>query len=124
LPVKVIRQDITRSAYTIIHADGTPVPVPEEVIQTFTLKVTGDDFDGKEKLESARFIVMGDRAISSPIPIKKDLSLVIQVRLYPVRHNGKCVMVNELIWTAEYESTQQTSAVFYDIQKWYCCGFP
>jgi len=120
--IKVKAQEITRGKYTVPH-HAKPVTVPETIIKTFTLEVSGDEFAGKELLASARFIVMGDHAVSSPITISSTKSVVIVVRLNTPT-GGKQVMVNELIWSVQYESSQAGSQTFYDIQKWYCCRYP
>ncbi|MBU2098793.1 MAG: hypothetical protein KKD00_08520 [Gammaproteobacteria bacterium] len=120
--VKVIPLDVIRDEYTVPH-DGHDVPVPASTLKTFTLEVTGDDFAGKEAINAARFIVMGDHAVSSPLRISNTKSVVIVVRLHKL-DSGKLVMVNELIWSVQYENEQTGAQTFYDIQKWYCCGYP
>jgi hypothetical protein len=120
--IKVNPLEVQRGKYAIPH-DGHDIKVPETVIKTFSLDVSGDEFAGKELLQSARFIVLGDHAVSSPMTISSSKSVVIHVRLFTLP-SGKLVMVNELIWSVQYESNQTGSKAFYDIQKWYCCGYP
>jgi hypothetical protein len=120
--IKVIPLEVPRGKYSVPH-DGHDVPVPASVLKTFSLEVSGDEFAGKELLNSARFIVLGDHAVSSPMPISSSKSVVIVVRLFTLP-SGKLVMVNELIWSVQYKSDQIGSETFYDIQKWYCCRYP
>ncbi len=120
--IKVNPLEVPRGRYAIPH-NGHEVEVPETVLKTFSLTVTGDEFAGKELLNAARFIVMGDHAVSSPMPISSSKSVVIHVRLFTLP-GGKLAMVNELIWSVQYENNQTNSQAFYDIQKWYCCGYP
>jgi hypothetical protein len=120
--IKVNPLDVQRGKYAIPH-DGHDINVPATVIKTFSLDVSGDEFAGRELLQSARFIVLGDHAVSSPMTISSSKSVVIHVRLFTLP-SGKLVMVNELIWSVQYESNQMGSEAFYDIQKWYCCGYP
>lgn len=120
--VEVCASDVTRDEYQVPHGDHT-VTVPATVLRTFKLKVTGDKFDGMALMNSARFIVLGDHAISSPMKTKDGKPFMILMRLFETDQK-KMIMVNELIWVVQYGTDENDSDTFYDIQKWYCCGLP
>ncbi len=114
---------VTKDAYKVPH-NGDIIDVPKKSFTTFRMKVeSSTNFSGKAALNGARFTVMGDHAISTPLAISSTKSVVLDVRLLQLA-NGKYIMVNELIWCAQYEPEASDSAEFYDIQKWYCCGYP
>lgn len=119
--IKVIPHDIVRPAYSVPH-HGHDVKVPATVIKTFRREITGTDFSGKELLAGARYTVKGDHAVSSPMVINNSLGLTISVSLTTLE-SGKIVMVNELMWSAQHEN-DTSKEPFYDVQKWYCCGYP
>jgi len=124
--IRVITEAVPRAEYKVPH-NGKDITVPATALKTFSLEVTGTDFDGRDLLNAARFVVMGEHAVSSPMiitmPKGKMKSVVVVVRCQRM-DDGKLVMVNELIWSVQYESNQTGSEAFYDIQKWYCCGYP
>jgi len=120
--IKVLAQEVSRPEYAVDH-HGKPETVPATTLKTFKLEIDGDDFLGKEKLREARFLVVGDHAISSPLTISNTKSVVILVRLYTAK-DGKQVMVNELIWSVQYDRKTGSGAAFHDIQKWFCCRYP
>ncbi|MDH7944290.1 hypothetical protein QGM61_10705 [Pseudohongiella sp. SYSU M77423] len=120
--IKIKSQEETRGEYSVDH-HGKPEQVPATKLRTFTLEISGDDFLGKEALSAARFLVVGDHAISSPLTLSSTKSVVVLVRLYTAS-DGKQVMVNELIWSVQYDKTPGSTKTFYDIQKWFCCRYP
>lgn len=97
--------------------------IPDTAIYTFTMKVTGKDFQGKAHLNEARFIVLGDHAVSTPMLVNraegKSIIMVVRVKDFG---NNKLVMVNDIIWSVQFDDDQTKSQKFYDMQKWYCCG--
>ena len=113
---------LVREAYSV-DDKGSKIHVPRAEQEAFHMKVSGTQFPGREALNTARFIVYGDHAVSNPVKVGLNLYVVIHVRLRML-DSGRLVMVNELIWSAEKESTQIGSETFYDVQKWYCCGYP
>lgn len=121
--IKILSFPIVREAYSVVDSDGNKIVVPRVELEAFHLKITGTEFPGKEALSTARFIVNGDHAISNPVKVDINLYVVIHVRLRELK-SGRLAMVNELIWSAEKQSTQIGSDIFYDIQKWYCCEYP
>ena len=52
----------------------------------------------------------------------KKKSIVVHVGLREI--DGRQVMVNEIVWNVQSKSSDVGSETFYDIQKWYCCGYP
>lgn len=121
--IKIHPKEIIRDEYSVPHA-GKDVIVPKQTISTFTMEVTGTHFDGKEMLNAARFVILGDHAVSSPMTIPaEDKAVYIVVRLLEL-DTGRLIMVNELIWSVQYQNNQTNSQKFHDIQKWYCCGYP
>lgn len=121
--IKILSFPIVRESYSVEDSDGNKIVVPRVELEAFQLKITGTEFPGKEALGSARFIVNGNHAISNPVKVDINLYVVIHVRLRKL-DSGRLAMVNELIWSAEKQSTQIGSDSFYDIQKWFCCGYP
>tara|TARA_R110001592_G_scaffold285324_1_gene553699 strand:+ start:42 stop:569 length:528 start_codon:yes stop_codon:yes gene_type:complete len=113
--------DIVKDAYSVPH-NGSTVNVPATVMKAFRMEVTGPDFQGREPLNSARFVIYGDKAISSSISISATKSIVVHVGLREI--DGRQVMVNEIVWNVQPKTSDVGSEKFYDIQKWYCCGYP
>lgn len=124
--IEISDQTFVRDGYKAPNGKETDdVYIPDSAVYTFTMKVTGDDFQGKAALNAARFTVYGDLAISTPIVTDKasGVSVVIVVKIKDFGKN-RLIMVNELIWSVQYQGGSPGSQEFYDIQKWYCCGYP
>lgn len=120
--IEIVQSNIIREAYSVDSSSGT-IYVPRVELEAFRMEVTGDDFAGKKALRSARFIVNSDHAVSNPLLVLPSLSVVVHVRLRTL-DSGRLTMVNELVWSMESESEDAGSQKFYDIQKWFCCGYP
>tara|TARA_R110001592_G_scaffold72974_1_gene223008 strand:+ start:1828 stop:2349 length:522 start_codon:yes stop_codon:yes gene_type:complete len=120
--INIVSFPLVRDAYSV-DSNGASVQVPRMEQEAFHMVVTGDDFKGKEALQTARFIVYCDHAVSNPVKVNIDLYVVIHVRLRML-DSGRLVMVNELIWSVEEKDRLPGNTKFYDIQKWYCCGYP
>lgn len=116
--ITVIPNDVPRLQYKVPQKNPKAT-VPATVLKTFSLKITGWNFSGKKDLESARYVIKGDHAVSSPIALSSTKSLVIYVRLRTL-DSGKLVMVNELMWSVQRNPGNQNET-FHDIQMWYCC---
>lgn len=123
--IKIVDQSFTRDGYMAPHGqESDDIHIPDTKVYAFSMEVSGKDFQGKALLNEAQFIVIGDHAVSTPMVDKASgKSLIILVRIKDFGKN-RLIMVNELIWSVQYGGSSTNSQKFYDIQKWYCCGYP
>lgn len=119
--IQITDKTFVRPGYLAPNGKPTDdISVPETTVYAFSMQVTGTHFQGQGHMNQARFIVLGDHAVSTPMMVDNasGKSLVMVVRLQTFS-NHPLVMVNELIWSVQ----QKDSETLYDIQKWYCCGY-